>query len=57
VSFAIYLIGYLILIGGLVWAATLLKVSGTWIGVGVVILVGIGILSGVAKTRHKDPPA
>ncbi len=56
-SFSIYIVGYLILIGGLVYGATLLKIPGPWIGVGTIIMVGLGILSGVATTRQKDPPA
>lgn len=56
-SFSIYLVGYIILIAGLVYGATLLKVPGQWIGVGAIIMVGLAILSGVATTRQKDPPA
>lgn len=56
-SFGIYLVGYLILIIGLAIAANLLHVPGKWIGVGVICMVGIAILHGVAVTRQKDPPA
>jgi hypothetical protein len=56
-SFSIYIVGYLILIGGLIYGATLLHVPGQWIGVGAIVMVGLGILSGVASTRQKDPPA
>lgn len=55
-SFSIYIVGYLILIGGLIYGATLLHVPGQWIGVGAIVMVGLGILSGVANTRQKDPP-
>jgi hypothetical protein len=53
-SFAIYLIGYLILIIGLAIGAHLLHIPPRWIGVGVIILAGLGILSGVARTRQRD---
>jgi hypothetical protein len=53
-SFGIYLIGYLILIGGLTYGATLLHVPTRWIVVGAVVLAGIGILTGVKATRQKD---
>jgi hypothetical protein len=53
-SFTIYLIGYLILIIGLAIGAHLLHMSPRWIGVGVIILAGLGILSGVARTRQRD---
>jgi len=54
-SFGIYLIGFLILIGGLVWAAVLLHVAAHWIAVGAIVLLGIALLKGVQATRGKDP--
>ena len=56
-SFGTYLIGFLILIVGLAFAAFLLNLPIMWIGVGVVVLVGIGVLSATSKTKQKDPPA
>jgi hypothetical protein len=53
-SFGIYIIGYLIFIGGLIYGATLLHVPARWIAVGAIVLAGIGILSGVKATRQKD---
>ena len=55
-SFGIYIIGFIVLIVGLAIAATLLGVPTTWIAVGVVGLIGLGILTGVSKTRTPDPP-
>jgi len=43
------------LIGGLVYAAHLLRLPAQWIVVGAVIMVGVGILSAVKATRQKDP--
>lgn len=54
-SFAIYLIGYLVLIIGLAIGAHLMHMPPRWIGVGVIVLVGLGILKGVANTRQRDP--
>jgi len=56
-SFAIYLIGYVVLTAGLAVGAHLLHVPPKWIGVGVLCLLGIAIIHGVTATRHKDPPA
>jgi uncharacterized membrane protein YiaA len=53
-SFTIYLIGYIIFIIGLAVGAHLLHVPPKWIGVGVLVLGGLGILSGVARTRQRD---
>jgi hypothetical protein len=53
-SFALYLIGYLVLILGLALGAHLLHIPPRWIGVGAIIMVGIGIVSGVAHTRQRD---
>jgi uncharacterized membrane protein YiaA len=54
-SFAIYLVGYLVLIVGLAIGAHLLHVPQQWIGVGILCLVGLAIVHGVTATRHKDP--
>jgi len=54
-SFAIYLIGYLVLIVGLAIGAQMMHMPPRWIGVGVIILVGLGILKGVSSTRQRDP--
>ena len=53
-SFATYLIGFLILIVGLAFAAHLLNVPSLWIGVGVVVLIGIGVLSATMRTKLRD---
>jgi hypothetical protein len=56
-SFASYIIGFLILIVGLAFAAYLLNIPSTWIGVGVVVLLGIGVLSATSRTKMRDPSA
>ena len=54
-SFALYLIGYLILIAGLACGAFMMHVPQRWIIVGVVILLGLGIATGAVRTRQRDP--
>ena len=56
-SFALYLAGFLLLIGGLAYGAVLLNVQTQWIIVGAIVMAGLGLLSGVKATRQKDPPA
>lgn len=56
-SFATYLVGFIILIVGLAIAAYLLNVPTTWIAVGVVVLLGVGVLSATTRTKMRDPGA
>lgn len=55
-SFALYMIGFLIFLAGLIWAAVTAGVPQLYIGIGAMIMLGIGIFSAVSKTRSKDPP-
>src|SRR6185437_2951855 len=56
-SFALYLLGSIVVICGLAYGAWLAHLPTQWIVVGVVVLLGIGILTGVSRTRRKDPPS
>jgi len=53
-SFAIYMAGFLILMGGLIYGAVTLHVATQWIVIGAIVLLGIGILSAVKATRTRD---
>ena len=53
-SFGIYIAGYLIVIGGLIYGAVLMNVPAHWIATGAIVLAGLGIVSGVKATRQKD---
>jgi hypothetical protein len=53
-SFGIYILGFLIMIGGLIYGATLLHVPTHWIAAGAVVLLGLAILKGAQSTRGKD---
>jgi len=55
-SFGLYMIGFLIFLAGVAWAAMVAGVPQLYIIIGAVILLGIGILSAVKRTRPKDPP-
>ena len=54
-SFGLYALGFLIVIGGLIYGAHLMHVPPHWIAVGTIVLLGIGIVTGVQSTRQKDP--
>jgi hypothetical protein len=56
-SFGIYQIGFIIFIIGVAFGAYLLGAPPLWIAVGAIILIGIGILTGVSRTKRQDPPA
>ena len=53
-SFGLYLLGFILVIAGLIWAALQLGIASVWIGIGAVVLMGIAILSGVTHTRQRD---
>jgi hypothetical protein len=55
-SFALYLIGYLIFLAGVAWGLTVMHVPQLYVTIAVVVLLGIGIFTGVSRTRAKDPP-
>ena len=55
-SFGIYAAGFAIVIAGLIYAAYLMHIPAHWIAVGAIILLGVGIVTGVKNTRQKDPP-
>jgi hypothetical protein len=54
-SFGLYAAGFAIVIAGLIYGAHLVHMPTHWIVVGAVVLLGVGILSGVKATRQKDP--
>lgn len=54
-SFALYIVGFVILIIGLAMGAHLAHVPSRWITVGVIVMVGIGIVKGVTSARRPDP--
>ncbi len=54
-SFGIWVIGYLIFLVGVAWAMVALGVPQQWVIIGTVILLGIGIITGVSRTKRRDP--
>jgi hypothetical protein len=56
-AFVLYISGFVLLLGGLVYGAVLLHVPQAWIIVGALVLIGLGVMSAVAHTKRRDPPA
>ena len=54
-SFLIYLSGFIVLIIGLAIGAHLMHVPNQWIGVGILVMAGLGVVLGVSSTRQRDP--
>ena len=51
-----YLIGVVLVIAGLAYAAYRLGVAPVWIMVGAVVVAGLGIMAGIARTRRPETP-
>jgi hypothetical protein len=54
-SFGLYAVGYLILIAGVAYLAHLMHMPDHYIVAIALIMLGIGVVTGVQATRHKDP--
>ena len=54
-SLSIFIIGFVILVAGLAYGASLVGLAMEWIAVGVLVLLGMGVAMGVTQTRHRDP--
>jgi hypothetical protein len=55
-SFALYVVGFLVVIAGVGWGLIKAGAPIQWVIIASVVLLGIGILTGVTRTRSKDPP-
>ena len=54
-NMVIYMIGTLLVVAGLAYGANRLGVSHVWILVGSLVIIGLGMMGGIVKTRQKDP--
>jgi NADH:ubiquinone oxidoreductase subunit 6 (subunit J) len=54
-NMVIYLLGTLLVVAGLAYGANRLGVSHVWIIVGALVIIGLGLMRGITKTRQKDP--
>ncbi|MEQ1757699.1 MAG: hypothetical protein ABL986_05230 [Vicinamibacterales bacterium] len=53
-NFAVYLIGTLLVVAGLAYAASRAGVGQAWIVAGALVIVGFGVMAGIVRTRQKD---
>ena len=56
-NFWIYLVGIVIVIGGIAWGLSVVHVAATYVLIIAMILLGLGIMGAVTHMRQKDPPA
>ncbi|MFG6458541.1 hypothetical protein [Roseateles sp. BYS96W] len=56
-SFALYIFGLAVLLGGVAWALLAAGLAATYVAIACLIVAGIGIMTAVSRTRLKDPPA
>nr|ACN58759.1 hypothetical protein AKSOIL_0114 [uncultured bacterium BLR8] len=56
-SFALYVVGLAILIGGIAWGMVTAGIGTTYVAITCLIIAGIGVMMAVSRTRTKDPPA
>ena len=56
-AFALYVIGFFVLLAGLVYAAFLVHIPQTWIIVGTLIVLGFGVMAAVSHMKQRDPPS
>jgi len=50
-----YILGFLILIGGLAWAALEAGAPQLWVMIGSMIILGIGMITGASRSRIHRP--
>ena len=55
-AFALYAIGFVVFVAGVLYAEHLLHVPQTWVLVSGLVLLGLGVMSAVSHTKRCDPP-
>jgi hypothetical protein len=55
-AFTLYVLGFFVLLAGLGYGAYLLHVPQTWIIVGALVMIGLGVMSAVSRTKQRDLP-
>jgi hypothetical protein len=51
-SFALYMIGFLVFMAAVVWAAVVVGVPQLYIGIAVLVLLVIGMVTAVSRSRN-----
>jgi len=56
-AFALYAIGFVLFVAGVLYAEHLLHVPQTWVLVSGLVMLGLGVMSAVSHTKRRDPPS
>ncbi|HTJ95875.1 MAG TPA: hypothetical protein VL381_00265 [Rhodocyclaceae bacterium] len=54
-SFSLFMIGLALVVGGIAWGMIKLGLALVYVGIICLIVLGLGVMSAVARTRTKDP--
>jgi hypothetical protein len=54
-NFFVYMIGVVIVVAALAYGASVAGLSAVWIGVLAAVLLGLGLMGAIVKTRQKEP--
>ena len=52
--FALYMIGFLVFMAGVVWAAVVVGVPQLYITVGALVLIVVAVVAGLTRSRMRD---
>lgn len=55
-TFTLYIIGFVVMVIGLILGGVFLGLPAQWLIVGALVLVGLGVVTGATQTKRKDPP-
>lgn len=56
-NFGIYMVGVLLVVVGVAYGASRIGIGTTWITIISIVIIGLGTMAAVSRTRQKDPPA
>lgn len=51
--FAVYMIGFLVFMAGVVWAAVVVGVPQLYITIGALVLIAVGAVIGLSRSRSR----
>ena len=54
-NMVIYMIGTLLVVAGLAYGMSRLGIGHVWIAVVSLVIIGLGMMGGITRTRQKDP--